>query len=150
MSLARHMAVMRNAPFLKILGDDALKLLAFGAEPINLKPRQTLFEAGDAADGALLVLGGQLRVIAAAPGSVARVVGVGQLVDELALVVPTERKATAIAQTTCEILALRRDHMLRILDEYPDAAERLRGQLAARTSALIEDVNALAGRLGRS
>lgn len=140
------MAVMRNTAFLKILGDDALKLLAFGAEPVHLKPRQPLFEAGDQADGAVLVLGGQLRLVF--PGAAGeRVVGVGQLVDEIALVVATTRKASAAAQTTCELLRLPRAQMLKILGEYPDAAERLRAALAARTGAFIADIGDLADRL---
>jgi len=149
-SLARHMAVMRNAPFLRVLNEDPLKLLAFGSEPANLKPRQTLFEAGEEAGGAVLVLGGQLRLISETAGAPTRVASVGQLVDELALVVPVRRRSTGVAQTSCELLMLPRDRMLRILEEYPDAAEKLRTLLARRTSALIADVDALAERLGRS
>lgn len=150
MSLARHMAVMRHAPFLRILGEDALKLLAFGSEPLNLKPRQVLFEAGEPADGAALVLGGQLKLKPAARGSEPSVVGVGYLVDELALVVPRERWASAVAHTTCEILPLPRQHMLRILEEYPDSAARLRAHVAKRAAALIEDVNRVSSRFPRS
>jgi CRP-like cAMP-binding protein len=144
------MAVMRNAPFLRVLGEDALKLLAFGSEAQNLKPRQTLFEAGEPAQGAVLVLGGQLRLIGAEHGGPARVAGVGQLVDELALVIPTTRNASAVAQTSCEVLDLPRTQMVRILDEYPEAAERLRTLVARRAAALIDDVNAVADRFPRS
>lgn len=150
MSLARHMAVMRNAPFLRVLNEDGLKLLAFGSEPVNLKPRQTLFEAGDEADGAVLVLGGQLRLIPETAAVETWVASVGQLIDELALVVPTRRRATAVAQASCELLVMPRTQMLRILEEYPDAAERLRTMLARRTAALIADVDQLSNRFGRS
>jgi len=144
------MAVMRNAPFLRVLGEDALKLLAFGSEPANLKPRQPLFEAGDPADGAVLVLGGQLRLVPVAAGREPHVVGVGHLVDEIALVIPASRGASAVAQTTCELLILPRAQMLRILEEYPDAADRLRKMLAQRTAALVADVGTLSGRFTRS
>ena len=149
MSITRHMAVMRNAPFLRVLGEDALKLLAFGAEPITLRPRQTLFAAGDTAAGAVLVLGGQLRLIPVKADEQTHVVGVGELIDELALVIETTRRTTAVAQATCELLLLPRNQMRRILEEYPDAADRLRGTLAKRTAALIADVNAVADRFGR-
>jgi CRP-like cAMP-binding protein len=145
-SLARHLAVMRNAPFLRVLSEDALKLLAFGSEAINLKPRQLLFEAAEEADGAALVLGGQLRLVPQAVGAQERLVGVGQLVDELALVVPVKRGASAIAYSTCEILLLPRQQMLRILEEYPASAEKLRVLLARRTAALIADVEKIADR----
>jgi CRP-like cAMP-binding protein len=142
------MAVMRNAPLLRVLPDDALKLLAFGSEAQNLRPRDPLFEAGDAADGAVLMLGGQLRLLA--PGiSAPRVVGVGHLIDELALVVPTERSASAVAQTSCEVLSIPRVQMLRILEEFPDAAARMRSTLAQRSAAFLAEVGALADRLAR-
>jgi len=144
------MAVMRNAPFLRVLPEDALKLLAFGSQPVNLKPRQSLFEAGEQAEGAVMILGGQLRLIPETAGAETRVAGVGQLIDELALVIPTRRRCTAVAQATCELLVLPRDQMLRILEEYPDAAERLQTMLARRTAALIADVDAIADRFGRT
>jgi len=144
------MAVMRNAPFLRAVGEDALKLLAFASEARNLKPRQTLFEAGEPAEGAVLVLGGQLRLIHADNGVEPRVAGVGQLVDELALVIPTTRQASAVAQTSCEVLLLPRNQMIRILEEYPEAAERLQDLVARRAADLIADVNAMADRFPRS
>jgi len=150
LSITRHIAVMRNAPFLRVLGEDALKLLAFGAEPVTLRPRQTLYEAGTVADGAILVLGGQLRLIPETANEETRVVGVGELIDELALVIETHRRATAVAQATCELLVLPRHQMRRILEEYPDAADRLRSALAQRTAALIADVSTLAPRFDRS
>jgi CRP-like cAMP-binding protein len=142
------MAVMRNAALLRALPDDALKLLAFGSEPHDLRPRQPLFEAGDPANGAILMLGGQLRLVA--PGvAEPRVVGVGHLIDELALVVPTERTASAVAQTSCEVLEIPRAQMLKILEEFPEAAARMRASLARRSAAFLAEVGALADRLGR-
>lgn len=147
MSLARHIALMRNAPFLRVLSEEALRQLAFVSTPMNLKPRQTLFEAGEAADGAVLVLGGQLRLLAPGPTAPPRVVGVGHLVDDLALIVPVCHPATAVAQTSCELLRLQRSDMLRILSANPEAAARLHDFLARRTGALVEDVTRLSERL---
>ncbi len=141
------MAVMRNAPMLKPLGDEALKLLAFGSLPRSYKPRQALFEAGDDAEGAVLILGGQVRLVPSAQADAPKVVGVGHLIDGLALVIPVQRSVNAVAHTSCEVLALPRDQMLRILEEFPAAAEALRAQLARRTLSLIEDVNAVHDRL---
>ncbi len=138
---------MRNAPFLGVLGDEALKLLAFGSDPINLKPREGLFDAGDQADHAILVLGGQLRLIPEAENTGPRVYSVGQLIDELALIVPIKRSATAIAQTSCEVIPLARTQMQRILAEYPQAAERLQQRIAGRTQAFVEELSALGDRL---
>ncbi|RAI03320.1 hypothetical protein DLJ53_02035 [Acuticoccus sediminis] len=142
------MAVMRNAPMLKPLGDEALKLLAFGSLPRSFKPRQALFDAGDDAEGAVLILGGQVRLVPGSHAGPPKVVGVGYLLDELALIIPMQRSVSAVAQTSCEILALPREQMLRILEEYPDAAQHLRAQLVRRTMSLIDDVNALRDRFG--
>lgn len=147
MSLARHLAVMRNARFLRPLNEDALKFLAFASEPQALKPRETLFEIGDAADGAALVLGGQLRLIDGTGYGAPQVVGVGHLIDELALIVETQRKSTALAQSSCEVLLLPRQQMLRILDQYPDVAGKLQGMLDDRAGRFLRDLSALAERL---
>ena len=142
MSIARHMAVMRNAPFLRALNDEALKLLAFASQPAALKPKQTLFEVGDPADGAVLVLGGQLRLIEGMGFTAPRVAGVGQLVDELALLIETERKSTAIAQTSCETLSLPRTQMRKILEEYPEVAMRLQKTVAQRAGSFLRELAA--------
>ncbi|WP_162408777.1 Crp/Fnr family transcriptional regulator [Acuticoccus sediminis] len=133
---------------LKPLGDEALKLLAFGSLPRSFKPRQALFDAGDDAEGAVLILGGQVRLVPGSHAGPPKVVGVGYLLDELALIIPMQRSVSAVAQTSCEILALPREQMLRILEEYPDAAQHLRAQLVRRTMSLIDDVNALRDRFG--
>lgn len=146
MSLARHIAVMRNAPFLRALEDEALKLLAFGSDAVALKPRDVLFEVGEPAEGAVLVLGGQLRLIGSGGQGDARVVTVGALVDDTALIAPKERTMTALAQTSCEVLLLPRTHMLRILEEYPASAIRLQTVLANRMQSLVDDVSALGAR----
>lgn len=143
------MAVMRNAPFLKVLNEDALKLLAFGSEPVTLKPRQALFEAGEQADSAILVLGGQLRLTPASESLSPRVAGVGQLIDELALIVPITRGSSAAAQTTCELLVLPRSQMLRILEEYPDAARRLQAMIASRAATFMGEIGNLSDKLQR-
>ncbi|MEO1102761.1 MAG: Crp/Fnr family transcriptional regulator, partial [Pseudomonadota bacterium] len=140
MSLTRTLAVMRNNPFLVVLGEDGRRLLAFDSDPINLKPRESLFDAGDPADGAILVLGGQLRLIPEAASLKPRVYSVGQLVDEMALIVPKERGATAIAQTSCEVFPLDRARMLRVLNEYPQAARGLQRIIAKRAQSFVSDI----------
>ncbi|MEM9222766.1 MAG: cyclic nucleotide-binding domain-containing protein [Pseudomonadota bacterium] len=149
MSLARTLAVMRNNPFLSVLGEEGLKLLAFDSDSISLKPRESLFEAGEDASDAILFLGGLLRFIPQATGSVPRVYGVGELVDELALIVPSKRTATAIAQTSCEVFPLKRERMLRILNEYPQSARRLQRLIAQQSSEMIREVSSVQDRLRR-
>ncbi|XWN32262.1 MAG: cyclic nucleotide-binding domain-containing protein [Devosia sp.] len=149
MSLARYHAVMRNTPLLRALPDEALKLLAFGSHTLDLKPRQVLFEPGEAADGAVLVLGGQLRLVPNFGDGEGHVVSVGHLVDELALIIEKTRTTTAVAHTSCEILPLSRADMLRILSEYPDAAQRLQSSIAERAGALFSDVARLTEKLER-
>lgn len=149
MSLARHIAVMRNAAFLRALDDEALKLLAFGSEAVALKPRDILFESGEPADGAVLVLGGQLRLVRQNEVGEPRVVSVGALVDDLALIAPKTRSQSAMAQTSCEVLLLPRSHMLRILEEYPASAARLQAVITKRTSAMVTDLTGLADRAFR-
>lgn len=149
MSVARRLAVMRNAAFLKPLNEEALKFLAFNAQPTSLRQRETLFESGDEADGAVLVLAGQLRLVPDNPASEPVTAGVGILIDDVAMIVPRQRTVTAVAQSTCELLLLPRSEMLRVLEEYPDAAQALSAMITARVAALCDESANLATRLSR-
>ncbi len=64
----------------------------------------------------------------------------GDLLGETALIVTTKRPVTAIARQNCTVLRISRALFLRVLEEYPASAERLRRDILA-------DINALGGDL---
>jgi CRP-like cAMP-binding protein len=64
------------------------------------------------------------------------------LLGETALVVATKRPVTAIARQPSTVLRISRALFLRVLEEYPASAERLRRDLLVQINALGEDLEA--------
>ncbi len=60
MSLEDDIAFFEQVPTLAVLGKDALRILAIGAEARNLQSGAVLFYAGELADGGYLVQEGSL------------------------------------------------------------------------------------------
>jgi CRP-like cAMP-binding protein len=56
------------------------------------------------------------------------------LLGELALFAKTVRPATAIAREPSAVIRISRSLFLKMLESYPDAAVKLRDQLAARAT----------------
>lgn len=134
---------MRRAGVLGELGDEQLRLLAFGAEHLNFRPRQPIWRAGEEAQGAALVLAGRVELVRPSGAALDALAGVGTLLDEVAMFVPTTRRFTATAQVTTELILIPRTHMDRLLSEFPEAATGLRNRLADRLTALLEDLDGL-------
>ena len=149
MSLARDIAVMRRAGVLGEFDDEELRLLAFGAEHRAAKARDVLWHAGTPADGASLVLQGQLELCLAGGEPLERVAAVGTLLDEPALFVDAVHRFTATALVSTEVLFVPRNAVRRVLSEFPAAAERIHAVLSDRTATLLAELDRVAERLPR-
>ena len=60
------------------------------------------------------------------------IAGPGTLLGELALIAETKRPATAIAVEPSTVIRISRSLFLKMLEGYPEAANILRDQIAAR------------------
>ena len=136
----RRMAATR--PF-SLLPREAVQLLAFSCERRSLKADETLFKAGEAADGAFLVLSGE---IALSSGREERRVARGALIGETALAAEVLRGADARAAVDATVLRVPREVFRRVLSEFPDAAEKVRASATARTRELIGRLEELRAR----
>ena len=147
MSIEDDIAFLERVPTLRLLGRTALRILAIGAESRYVHDGEALFHAGEAADGGYVVQEGSFDLRPAAPGAAAEVVaGPGTLLGELALITDTSRPATAVAREPSTVIRISRSLFLKMLEGYPEAADILRDQIAARARhALAEmtDVRAM-------
>jgi CRP-like cAMP-binding protein len=131
MTIEDEMDFLARVPVLERLGDGALRSLAIATETYSMQPGEVLFTAGEIADGAYIV---QQGTVALKPERGEEVVaGPGALLGEAALLAETKRPATATAREVCTVLRLSRAMFLKVLDSYPDAAQRLRDLFASRT-----------------
>ncbi|WP_349358595.1 cyclic nucleotide-binding domain-containing protein [Stappia sp.] len=140
MSLARDMDLLRQVPLLAEFPDEQLRLLAFSAENVSYRDGEVLFSEGERADGGLVVATGKVAM-EGADDAVLDTFGPGSLLGETALLVETRRPARAVAQGPTEVIRIRRALFKRMLQEFPDIAERL---FEARAAAFRQTAGALA------
>jgi CRP-like cAMP-binding protein len=131
MALDDTIAVMARVPILGLFGADALRILAFSADTRRAASGELLFRKGERSDGGYVVLSGTVAVgrdDGRAPGEV--VVGPGSLIGRIALFVRLQRNSTAIVREDATLLRISPTLMRRVLQEFPNTAERMRDALA--------------------
>jgi len=134
-------AFLERVPTLRLLGRTALRILAIGAESRYVHDGEALFHAGDLADGGYVVQEGSFELRPSTPGVTAEIVaGPGTLLGELALLTETARPASAIAREPSTVIRISRSLFLKMLEGYPDAAQTLREQIAARTEQSMREM----------
>ncbi|HEY0224559.1 MAG TPA: Crp/Fnr family transcriptional regulator [Pseudolabrys sp.] len=136
MSLEDDIAFFEKVPTFAVLGKQALRILAIGAETRRLQSGAVLFYAGELADGGYVVQEGSLLLEPGTPVEGKEfVVGRGALVGELALLTDMVSQATAIANEPTVVIRISRSLFKKMLEGYPAAAERLRDIMAERLNA---------------
>ena len=139
MSIEDDVALLERVPTLRLLGREALRVLAIGSEHRDFARGDALFRIGDAADCGYVVQRGAFR-ISVEDGSAEAIAGPGTLIGELALIVPMPRPATAVSLEFSTVIRIARIMFSRLLESDPAAARRLRDELAGRTSQLASDI----------
>jgi len=146
MSIEDDIALFNRIPTLNVLGMAALNVLAIGAEQKNLEFGDELFKIGDEGDSGFVVRRGSFRV-AAVERINETIVGPGALIGELALMVAMPRPSTAMALESSSVIRLSRSLFQRVLESHPDAARRLRDEMAARTGNAAGSIARLTAKL---
>jgi len=137
MSIEDDVALLERVPTLRLLGMTALRMLAIGSESREFARGDQLFNAGDEADAGYIVQRGAFRV---EDGGAEIIAGPGALIGELALMVAMKRPSSAVAVEHSTVIRVARSLFQRVLESDPDAARRLRDELASRTSQLASDI----------
>jgi CRP-like cAMP-binding protein len=149
MTVEDEIALLERVPTLRRLGAGALRSLAIAAESLSLEPDEVLFSAGDTADSAFVVQQGSLALRPEGGSTEDVIAGPATLLGEMALLAPTSRPATAIAREPTRVLRVSRATFLKILDSYPEAAQRLRELLASRADQWAREMENIRSVLGR-
>lgn len=139
MSIEDDVALLARVPVLNLLGMAALQVLAIGAEQRTYNVGDKLFRIGDMADGGFVVRRGSFKV----SGDSLKhetIAGPGTLIGELTLLIEMPRSATATALEYSSVVRLSRTLYQRVLESHPDAARRVRDDLAARTNEAASSI----------
>jgi CRP-like cAMP-binding protein len=138
MSIEDDVALLERVPTLRLLGTDALRMLAIGSEQRDIARGGRLFSAGDDADGGFIIQRGAFRIEDGAGAEM--VAGPGALIGELALITAMRRPSTAIALEHSSVIRVARSLFQRVLESDAAAARRLRDEFASRTSQIASDI----------
>ena len=142
MTIEDDIAFLERVPSLAMLGRDALRILAIGAESRYVHSGEVLFTVGDPADAGYVIQEGSFALKADNTESNTPEVRAtrGALLGELALLTETTRSVTAIAAEPSTVIRMPRSLFLKMLEGYPDAARRLRDHIATRTEQATRDM----------
>jgi CRP-like cAMP-binding protein len=140
MSLEDDIAFLESVPTLALLGREALRIIAIGAENRYVHSGNVLFAEGEPADAGYVVQEGSFELATQASLPPATV-GPGTLLGETALVAESTRPVTATALEPSTVIRIPRTLFMRMLEGYPDAARRLRDNMAARVQSSLRDLS---------
>ena len=138
MSIEDDVALLERVATLRLLGTNALRMLAIGSEQRDFRRGELLFTAGDDADAGFVVQRGSFRI--ADDQGAEMIAGPGALIGELALIVAMPRPSTATALENSTVIRVARSLFQRVLESDPVAARKLRDELANRTSQIASDI----------
>ena len=140
MTIEDDIALLEAVPTFAPLGPDALRIIAIGAESRAMGAGAVLFRAGEIADCGYVIESGSFTLLSPHPKLKPVTAWRGALLGELALLTATRRPVTATAQEPSFVMRIARPLFLRMLDGYPDVAERLRETMLHRTEQLTTEL----------
>lgn len=150
MTIEDDIAFLERVPALRLLGPDALRILAIGAESLYVHEGSALFSEGEDADAAYVVQEGAFDLVSEKSAIAPASAGPGTLIGELALLTETKRAVAAIAREPSSVVRIPRQLFLKMLEGYPDAAVRMRDALSARVSQTAADLTRVRAGLTRT
>ncbi|MEJ0074100.1 MAG: cyclic nucleotide-binding domain-containing protein [Alphaproteobacteria bacterium] len=148
MSIEDDIAFLEGIPSLRLLGRDALRILAIGAESRYIHEGISLFGEGEDADCAYVVQEGSFDLVAE-NNSMASVAGPGTLIGETALFTEAKRLTAAVAREPSTVVRIPRQLFLKMLEGYPDAARRMRDAIAGKVSRTAAELSRVRSALTR-
>jgi CRP-like cAMP-binding protein len=143
MSLDSDISLLSQIALFRELSAEQLRLLAFSAIHREIRPDDILFREGDVAESGFIVTNGEI-VMTRGEGDKKKVLATcepGCLIGELALFISTKRPATATAGRLSVVMEINRSLVMRMLNEYPQVALRLRSALADRLTATVYELS---------
>ncbi|MGO4564484.1 cyclic nucleotide-binding domain-containing protein [Rhizobium sp. 2YAF20] len=146
MALNDDIRLLSHLPLFQGMGDEQLRLIAFGADRRHITAGQTLFREKSPAECAYVVTGGSFELTTLDQKGVSRVEAVvqpGTLLSELALVTLVERKYTAVALEDSDVIRITRSLFHRLIEEYPEAARLIEGRVRDNFNAMAKQAAAM-------
>ena len=124
MDLAEETDLLRKIPMFAKMETSRLKLLAFASEIVSFQHGDIVFNNGDTADYAYVIMVGAVDIITETDGGpvVTDTLRQNQLIGELGLLNNTPRIATLIANGDLQAMKITAEMFFRILRENSEVA----------------------------
>jgi CRP/FNR family cyclic AMP-dependent transcriptional regulator len=137
MSLEQEVELIRQFPIFSKIQPAMQKLLCFSAERLTYDAGQVIFNAGDSADAAYVVIEGTVEISVPTPSGpiIINTMTKNEILGEIAIVGEVPRTATAKAISKLETLKISKELFIKIIRENPDAAIELIRILASRLAS---------------
>ena len=151
MSLEQEVELIRQFPIFSKIQPAMQKLLCFSAERLTYDAGQVMFNAGDSADAAYVVIDGTVEISVPTPSGpiIINTMTKNELLGEIAIVGEVPRTATAKAVSRLETLKISKELFVKIIRENPDAAVELIRILAARLASTTSQLTRTRSGQGR-
>ncbi|MEL4073438.1 cyclic nucleotide-binding domain-containing protein [Ochrobactrum sp. GPK 3] len=148
MSLDEDIHILGRVRLFGSFSPEKLRLLAFGTERLKLRPGRKLFQEGQKADYAYIILSGNILLFRENDKARKFIyhVGPGTMLGEMALIIHTSRPTSAVVEGETEVLRISRSIFRRIIEEYPDLAARIHDCISCNMLNFIRDIEKMAPR----
>src|SRR5450631_4651009 len=143
MGLEEDIGKLARNPTFASIEPEALRLIAFSGDSLVLRAGDVLFRRDEISSSGYVVLSGSIAMDASHTGAAARIVRPPGLIGDQALLTQTRRPATAIAREPSTVLRIPRALFHRVLQEFPESAERLRQSLSERLDQFIGELGTM-------
>lgn len=147
MSIDDDIALLERVPLLRLLGRQALRVMAIGADQRDIMRGDFLFSEGEGSEGGYVVQRGNFKISSSDDEVRAVFAGPGMLIGESALIVDTPCRTSAEAVEDSSVIRITRTLFHKVLESDPDAAMRLRDALAARSNSATSEIIAVRRKL---
>lgn len=146
MALDDDIRILSGVGLFAELGEEQLRLLAFGAETARYRAGQEIYREGASADCAYVVASGTVVLYRDQDGQAVAVsrLSEGGIMGELAMIAPTTRLTYAAAETDVQLIRLKRSLFRRILEEYPETAAYLHQQMSENLHEFLRKIEKIA------
>ena len=144
MSLGTAVRLLSKLPMFRDISLDAMRLIAFGGDERRLRDGQVLFEVGDLAHGAYLIINGELDLYTpdadGLMGKPQRFTS-GAMIGAMCLFVRKQRESRAVSVGDTQLLSIPKRTMERVLKEYPGDARRFEDYFRANLMSFAKAVS---------
>lgn len=136
--------LLRSIPMLASLPANKLKLLAFASDRVSYEQGEMLFEQGDEADAAYIVISGSADVLVSSetssqPRKVAEL-GPNSFVGDMAILCDIPRTAGIRANAPLDVLRIKKEHMMDMVNDSPTLAMAVLKELVQRLAKTTQDL----------